>query len=402
MIKLRITCLLVLTSIAIGYGQYNVEDKCGHYPGMLKAMQEYKGDYWGYNFDSLLNDISIWEQSTFVEVSSIGKSVQDRNLYELIITDKSFPAGNKHRIYIHARTHPNEVQSFWVTDEIINLLLSNTRLAGYLREQCIFHIIPMFNPDGVELELPRENANSIDIESNWDADTSEVEVVHLQDRFSALMLEQNPIKIALNMHSAYACKRYFVYHHENGTSTAFANEERTFITNIRDHFYEGIEPWSYYVSWQNGTPTRYPESWWWINYDEQVMALTYEDMNCSSAGFYDKTAYSMLHGISDYLELGYVNSIDDFTADRLQVKAYPNPFTEHVVVEWNDFRKVDQAIILDVTGKRVYTFPGSINSEGSLYWDGRNNDGQEVCEGAYILQLVFGNSTESVMLIKQL
>ena len=64
----------------------------------------------------------------------------------------------------------------------------------------------MHNPDGVELGYPRENANGIDIESGWDDLVLQPEVSALKNRFIDLMIPvANPIKVALNMHSAYAC-----------------------------------------------------------------------------------------------------------------------------------------------------------------------------------------------------
>ena len=50
------------------------------------------------------------------------------------------------------------------------------------------------------------------------------------------------------MHSAYACKRYFVYHHENGTSDYFTDLEKQFISGVQFYYPDGIEDWNYYVS----------------------------------------------------------------------------------------------------------------------------------------------------------
>ena len=161
------------------------------------------------------------------------------------------PASNTYkRVYIHARTHPGEEEAFWVVDEIINFLLADTPEAVFIRSQSIFHIVPMHNPDGVELGFPRENANGIDVESGWDDNVLEPEVTVLQNRFIDLsFVIPNPIEVALNMHSAYACKRYFVYHHENGTSENFTELERDFISGIQSYYPGGFEDWSYFVSW---------------------------------------------------------------------------------------------------------------------------------------------------------
>lgn len=393
----------LVCSISLSFGQdirSNEYDKCGYDTAQVRAMSEMLGDHWGYSYDSLLNDLSSWGASNYVQVNSIGQSTQNREIYELTITDPDPVKTAKHRIYIHARTHPNEVQSFWVTDEIINYLIAESPIGTYLRERCIFHIVPMYNPDGVELEKARENANDVDIESNWSAATPEIEVVHLRSRLSDLMLETNPIEVALNMHSAFVCKRYFVYHHENGTSPYFADLEEDFIESVRSHFYSGIEPYTYYQSWTSSTPSQYPESWWWMNFGESVMALTYEDMNCADAGFYDKTAFAILHGISDYLNLGFVGVDELLATNKLNVKAYPNPFSAELQIEWNSFQEAEQALIRDIYGRVIRTFSSFETENGQLSWDGTNDNGSNVAAGTYVVQLVFEQQVASQKIVK--
>ena len=164
---LAIYLILLFPTLLSGQILDDEADKCG---SDLKATMELLnelGDHWGYSYDSLLVDLVDWESSEFVLLDSIGKSTLGRQMYELTITDYTVQDEDKHRIYIHARTHPGEIQSFWVTDEMINYLLDDSETGALLRSKCIFHIVPMYNPDGVELEYPRENANDIDIESNW-------------------------------------------------------------------------------------------------------------------------------------------------------------------------------------------------------------------------------------------
>ena len=182
--------------------------KCGFLPEHEDSARN-----WGYGYSDLLEDIEAWQQSPFVSIDSIGSTVQGRAVWELTISENPSSDFYK-RIYIHARTHPGEEESFWVADEIINYLIADTPEAAFIRSNTIFHIVPMHNPDGVELGYARENANGLDIESGWDDSILQPEVVALQNRFIELSFAPNPIKVALNMHSAYACKRYFVYHHE--------------------------------------------------------------------------------------------------------------------------------------------------------------------------------------------
>lgn len=304
-----------------------VGDPCGFDPIAAQALLAALGPGWGYNYDSLRVDLRQWQQSPYVVIDSIGASVQNRALWLLTITSPHTASEPRMRLWVHARTHPGEVQAWWVTEEMIKILLGETPLAHRLRERCIINIMPMYNPDGVELGYGRQNANGVDIESNWDKNPNEPEVIILRNQFLQFMASPSPIRVALNMHSALACKRFFVYHDASGTSPAFAVDEQHFISSVRQHFLSGIENWDHFVSWINRTPTQYPESWFWLNHREAVMALTYEDMNCASAGQYDRTAFALLQGIADYLGLTptAITDTPELPADFSLAQSYPNP-----------------------------------------------------------------------------
>ena len=344
----------------------NLPDKCGEYNRefALESLLT-QGPHWGYGYDSLLADLPRWAQSSYVTIDSLGASVQNRALWQLTITADSPLTEPRRTVHVHARTHPNEVQGWWVTDELINLLLSEDPFSQFIREKCVFYIIPMYNPDGVELEYPRENANGVDLESNWNANPVEPEVAVLRQRFMDLMASTAPIEVAMNMHSAWVGKRYFVYHDAAGTSVAFTILEQDFIGGVRYYYLTGIEPWNYFISWTSGTPLVYPESWFWLNHAEAVMALTYEDMNSASAGNYDITAYALLHGVSDYLGLQFsgiaATTAEDLGDIQLQ-QSYPNPVNKSLanssstVIEYQ-LRKPQyvRLELFDVLGRKVLT-----------------------------------------------
>jgi hypothetical protein len=299
-------------------------DPCGwEHAGKMHTLAQEPG--WGYPYDSLITDLQGWAESPYVTIDSAGASVQDRALWLLTIQDTVNGFSPRWRITIHARTHPGEVQSTWVTNEMIDLLLTESSLARDLRANCVFNILPMYNPDGVELGYARVNANEIDLERNWDDEIQEPEAAVLKHLFETYMNSEIPIRIALNMHSAFACTRYFVYHHENGTSPQFAEDEKQFIGSVKQQWPEGIEDWNYYVSWTGGTPPYYPESWFWMNFAEQVMALTYEDMNCAEAGDFDRTATALLQGIFDYLSGAAAIRYVEYNTEKPRARIFPNP-----------------------------------------------------------------------------
>lgn len=329
-----------------------------------------RGNHWGYGYEDLLSDLDTWSNNKYISIDSIGKSVQNRVLWELRISADEIDQG-KHIIYIHVRTHPNEVQSFWVAKEMISLLISDTDLALKIRANCVFYIIPMYNPDGVELEYPRENANNIDIESNWYSSNIQQEVKVLKSRFEELMSSDSPIEIALNLHSAYKCKRYFVYHHENGTSFDYSLIEKEFINYVVSYFPTGFQPWNFIVTWSNGTPKKYPESWWWLNYGKDVLALTYEDGNCDEAGDYDKTANAIISGIGNYFGITPHLSLqkNEFDNDYVLEQIFPNPVSnfDEINIKFNiPFKQNVKLELFDQYGKMMSTLYIGEISNGSI------------------------------------
>lgn len=325
--KLLLTLFFLMPFVI--FAQNEEVGKCGTVDQQLQI----RGDHWGYGYDDLLDDLTKWSQSPYVKISSIGQSVQGRELWQLRITSEDTTT-DKHTVFFHVRTHPGEVQSFWVANEIINLMLSEDSLAVKTREKCVYYIIPMYNPDGVELEYARQNANHIDIESNWYSENNiQPEVMALRNRFLELMDSEDPIEFALNMHSAYKCKRYFVAHSQNGTSYPYLQMEKKFIEGVRSYFPDGIEPWNFNVTWSNGNPLKYPESWWWANYGSNVLALTYEDGNCDAAGDFDITARAIVSGIADFLDIwGKTTNTTELTNNSFIV--FPNPANNRLNIDF--------------------------------------------------------------------
>ena len=356
---------------------------------------------WGYGYDTLRYDLQQWRKSPFVAVDSIGATVQNRTMYMVTIQDTSLIFETRRRIWIHARTHPNEVQGTWVTNEIIKSLLSNTPLAKRLRDSCIFNIVPMYNPDGVELGNLRENANGIDIESNWSTTPSQPEVTVLRNTFTRLMAKENPIRIALNMHSAYGTSRYFVYHTATGTSPLYSSMQIRFIDTVRSNFPGGIQPYTFFVSWTATAATQYPESWFWYNHHENVLALTYEDMNDTSAKSFDKTANAILHGIGDYL--GILGGTSSVVANRQTpagfalMQNYPNPFNPVTTIEFSLSKEERVTLTVhDLLGRTVALLVDEIQAAGEhrVQWNAAS-----LSSGSYIYTLRAGSAMISKALV---
>ncbi|HEX9251502.1 MAG TPA: M14 family zinc carboxypeptidase [Ignavibacteriaceae bacterium] len=314
-------------------------DKCGFPMDDSDLGQFISPEYMGYSYDSLLIDLELWRTSKYVKIDSIGLSVQGRPLWQLTVSSDPDNVAGKRTVHIHARTHPQETEGFYVTEEILNILLSESELAQTARANCVFYIIPMYNPDGVELGLPRRNANNVDLEANWNTFPHQPEVAALKARFIQLMASPNPIEVMLNMHSSSLCTRYFVYHHENGTSPTYAVLQQNFINGVRSYYPNAIEPYSYFVSWASGTALQYPESWCWLNHGENILAITYEDKykpSCPTSGNYDSTANAILRGVLDYMNITTdVEQIGNLAPAEFRLEQnYPNPFNPCTSIQY--------------------------------------------------------------------
>ena len=374
------------------------DDPCG-----FSLRKEGDALVWAYGRDALIVDMQRWALHPLTVIDVIGSSVQRRPLYHMVFTN---PASQlkKRRIWFHARTHPIESESSLVARAIVDELLSGSELGRLLLDHAVVHVLPMLNPDGVELQRARENANGVDLESNWGAADAQPEVAALRRHLTALMQSGTPIEVALNLHSAYDCKRYFVYHAAAGTSELFTQLQQRFIGYARARFPGGIQPWDYFVSWTGGTPDRYPESWFWRNYREDVMALTYEDMNCASAGDYDRTARALLGAAADYL--GLTGTLDTrpseaAAAEQLIAGLYPSPvgWDGMVTVRIMSAGAPARVSLHDLLGRELaLLYDGETAAEGNLL----RIPAERLAAGTYLLRVVSGGRSESrpVLLVR--
>ena len=384
-------------------------DKCGFPMDDSDLGQYISPEYMGYSYDSLLIDLELWRMSEYVKIDSIGLSVQGRPLWQLTISSDPNNVAGKRTVHIHARTHPQETEGFYVTDEMVKILLSESEFAQTARANCVFYVIPMYNPDGVELGLPRRNANNIDLEANWSTFPHQPEVAALKARFTLLMASTNPIEVMLNMHSSSLCARYFVYHHENGTSPNYAVLQQSFINGVRYFYPNAIEPYNYFVSWTSGTALQYPESWCWLNHGENILAITYEDKykpSCSTSGNYDSTANAILRGVLDYMDITTdVEQVADLFPIEFELEQnYPNPFNPSTIISFTipnvTLNGVEgsrvQLKVYDILGNEVATLVDEYKSAGiyNVQFTMHN-----LASGIYFYRLQAGDFVESKKMI---
>ncbi len=390
------TLLLMLMTVVYSSAQEKLfVDPCGFPDTTSLEYRIAASGNWGYGYDTLLIDLAEWKKSPFVIIDSVGSTAQGRTMFVLTIQDSTSDSLNlRQRIWIHARTHPNEVQGTWVTNEIIKILLANNIFSRTMRQRYIFNIMPMYNIDGVQLGLGYErfNANKIDIESNWNAVSPQKEVLVLRSQFQKYMAKPNPMRMMLNMHSAYDCTRYFVYHMPGGTTVKYSLLEQRFINYVRMNFPNAIEAHTYFTSWPTAPATQYPESWCWSNYKEKIMAMTYEDGNCASASKFDSTAWAIVKGIDLYLQdttaVTSVIAENNLPGKYFLEQNFPNPFNPTTIINYQLPMTSHVSLkVYDILGREVATL---INEKQSSGTHSITFNASSLSSGVYFYRLTSG------------
>jgi hypothetical protein len=93
-----------------------------------------------------------------------------------------------------------------------------------------------------------------------------------------------------------------------------------------------------------------------------------------------------------------------------QVRVFPNPFRDSltIVVEKLDALSSVKIYVFTVAGERVYKFPDKLDfisgdNGKAMYeatWDGRNENGEEVGSGIYLLKIDMNNKSQIVKVAK--
>jgi murein tripeptide amidase MpaA len=66
-------------------------------------------------------------------------------------------------VIITSRVHPGESTASWVIEGTLKYLVSEDQGARYLRDNFVFKIIPMLNPDGVIVGNYRCSLSAMDL-----------------------------------------------------------------------------------------------------------------------------------------------------------------------------------------------------------------------------------------------
>jgi hypothetical protein len=250
--------------------------------------------YIPYTYTRLVRYLDGIKQNPDVKITSIGRTPGGKSIPLLTITEQQ-GINAKERVIIHARTHPGEVGSSLVLEGLINFLLSDAESARSLRSRVIFSIIPMVNVDGVVAGNNRTNTAGINLEGQWiesaksrlkvDSQKTPLEIKLLNKAFRDMIASGVPITVALNLHTSAGQPNdnVFAFPHFGPMARGYTAREAQlydkqikFINLLSEAYGQDrlmappSDGGSFFLA------RRLPETWWWFNFQDRVMALTLE------------------------------------------------------------------------------------------------------------------------------
>lgn len=153
-------------------------------------------------------------------IANLGNSGQGRPIQMVELTDGSVPDAGKKRVWIHTCVHPSETTAFFVTEGLLDYLVSGEPMAERLLDALIFDVVPMANPDGVFRGNYRTNASSVNLEEQWASpyNSTVPEIVAMRTRIESFMGTvatpgSNPIELLLNLHATHDVAYPFHFQH---------------------------------------------------------------------------------------------------------------------------------------------------------------------------------------------
>lgn len=107
---------------------------------------------------------SLVHASKIITKEPVGRSVQGRPINALHIARKE----TKQLLVILSRQHPPELSGYFAMQAFVTRLAGPSKLAKSFQRKFEILVIPMINPDGVDLGHYRHNAHGVDLNRDWE------------------------------------------------------------------------------------------------------------------------------------------------------------------------------------------------------------------------------------------
>lgn len=163
-----------------------------------------------YNYSRLKNYLSKIKNSRYVEIENIGDTGQGNSIPAVVVTDGNGRSTQKKGVLVYAREHGVEQDGSWVTEGMIDFLLSKDPVAERIRKSLVFIIVPMISPDsaisGRAVDPHTGKCVVVELAKN-PMDSVEASLLH--NRVKKLMADGIPLDICLSFHNPHGTEPNF-------------------------------------------------------------------------------------------------------------------------------------------------------------------------------------------------
>jgi len=118
----------------------------------------------------LLKQLCVNEHKDRIRKTQLTKTIAGNDVEMVIITNfqsRQEQIAMRRAIIITSRVHPGESNASFMVQGVLEYLISNDEGARYLRDNYVFKIVPMLNPDGVIVGNYRCSLSGLDLNRQW-------------------------------------------------------------------------------------------------------------------------------------------------------------------------------------------------------------------------------------------
>ena len=197
-----------------------------------------------YTYTDLLNYIDNFltrkPKNNFFRHEILSKSLAGNNIDLLVVTNLSSSFEEialRPAIILTGRVHPGESNSSFVIQGVLDYLLSDKKEAFFLRNQYVFKIIPMLNPDGVINGNYRTSLSGKDLNRLWPDPRDNIcpEILAVKEMMKKTLLSRN-VYLYCDFHGHSNKYNNFMYGCPIGNLSKSEKVFPTIFSEKCDHF----------------------------------------------------------------------------------------------------------------------------------------------------------------------
>jgi len=116
-------------------------------------------------------------------------------------------------VFVSSRVHPGETPASYMLEGFLEFLASNSPAAQQLLQRYVFHVLPVLNPDGVELGHHRMDLRGKNLNRVYGSATLEEHpsIVAAEDAVISAHYHQNGLRLYLDLHAHSSTRGVFLF-----------------------------------------------------------------------------------------------------------------------------------------------------------------------------------------------